>query len=166
MRFDPYDDVIVKPSTVTSVAIQSLTGSSAVDGDAYDTSIGIESLLVHVRAEIASGSPSAASVAWALQESPDNNSDWVAANDNTGAAIGGTLNVHTVAQDAYARVEGIMLNNGAATGAQGGRQRYLRIVLTPAFTSGTDPAILAYAEYIGAPGNGMQLPVRTAVSNT
>src|SRR5271167_3211183 len=69
MRFNAYDNVIVQPSTVSSVAINSLTGSSAVNGDAYDTSIGIESLMVHVRAEIASGSPSSASVAWALQES-------------------------------------------------------------------------------------------------
>src|SRR3984957_10262042 len=108
MRFNPYDDVIVQPSTVSSVAIQSLTGSSAVNGDSYDTSVGIESLMVHVRAEIASGSPSAATVAWALQESSDNSS-WAAANDNTGTAIGATLNVHTVAVDSYARVEGIML---------------------------------------------------------
>jgi hypothetical protein len=155
MRFNPYDDVIQQSSTVSSVAIQSLTGSSAVNGDGYDTSIGIESLMVHVRAEIASGSPSAATVAWALQESVDN-STWTAALDNTGTAIGATLNVHTAAVGSYARVEGVMLN----------RKRYLRIVLTPAFTSGTSPAILAYAQFIGAPGNGMQLPVRSATSNT
>ena len=57
MHFNPYDDVYQKSSTVTAVAIQSLTGSSAVNGDGYDTSIGIESLMVHVRAEIASGTP-------------------------------------------------------------------------------------------------------------
>jgi hypothetical protein len=166
MRFNPYDDVIVQPVTASSVAIESLTGSTAVTSDAYDTSVGIESLMVHVRAEIASGSPSAATVAWALQESSSSGSGFAAANDNTGTAIGGTLNVHTTAQDAYARIEGIMLNNGAASGAQGGRKRYLKIVLTPAFTSGSSPAILAYAEFIGSPGNGMQLPVRSAVSNT
>jgi len=165
MRFNPYDEVIIQSSTVSSVAIQSLTGSSAVNGDSYDTAIGIESLMVHVRAEIASGSPSAATVAWALQESSDN-STWTAALDNTGTAIGATLNVKTVAVVSVARVEGIMLNNGAASGAQGGRKRYLRIVLTPAFTSGTSPAILAYAQFIGSASSGMQLPVRTAVSNT
>ncbi len=166
MRFNAYDNVIVQPSTVSSVAINSLTGSSAVNGDAYDTSIGIESLMVHVRAEIASGSPSAATVAWALQESTVSGSGYVAAVDNTGTAIGGTLNVHTVAVDSYARVEGIMLNNAATSGAQGGRKRYLRIVLTPTFTAGSSPAILAYAEFIGSPGNGLQLPVRSTVSNT
>jgi hypothetical protein len=166
MRFNPYDEVIVQPSTVSSVAIQSLTGSSEVDGDTYDTSVGIESLMIHVRAEIASGSPSAATVAWALQESLDNSS-WEAAVDNTGTAIGATLNVHTVAQDSYARIEGIMLANADAdTNPGGGRMRYLRIALTPTFTGGTTPAILAYAEFIGCPGNGTQRPVRTAVSNT
>jgi hypothetical protein len=168
MRFNPYDDVIVQPSTVSSVAIQSLTGSSAVNGDDYDTSIGIESLMLPVRAEFASGSPSAATVAWALQESNDNgNTDaWAAAKDNTGTAIGATLNVHTVAVDSYARIEGVMLYNSATAAPFGGRKRYLRVVLTPAFTSGSSPAILAYAEFIGSPGNGLQLPVRTAVSNT
>ena len=60
-----------------------------------------------------------------------------------------------------------MLYNTAATAAPyGGRKRYLRIVLTPAFTGGTSPAILTYAEFIGSPGNGLQLPVRATVSNT
>jgi hypothetical protein len=169
MRFNPYDDVIVQPSTVSAVAIQSLTGSSAVNGDGYDTSVGIESLMVHVRTEIASGTPTTATAAWALQESNDNGvSDaWANAVDNTGTAIGGTLNAHTTAQDAYARVEGIMLRNTAQSAAPlGGRKRYLRIVLTPTFSGGSSPAILAYAEFIGSPGNGMQMPVRSGVSNT
>jgi hypothetical protein len=171
MRFNPYDNVQVQPSTVSSVAIQSLTGSSAVNGDSVDTALGTlmggaESIMVHVRAEIASGSPSAATVAWALQECSDN-ATWVAAKDNTGTAIGATLNVHTAAQDSYARVEGVMLYNSNLTAAPyGGRQRYLRIVLTPAFTGGSSPAILTVAEFIGAPGNGVALPVRSTVSNT
>jgi hypothetical protein len=174
MRFNPYDNVLVQPSTVSSVAIQSLTGSSAVNGDGVDTAQGAliggaESILIHVRGEIASGSPSAATVAWALQESNDNGStdSWAAANDNTGTAIGATLNVHTTAQDSYARVEGINLQNtGLSAAPKGGRKRWLRIVLTPAFTSGSSPAILAVAEFIGAPGNGVALPVRSTVSNT
>jgi hypothetical protein len=166
MRFNPYDNVIVQPSTVTSVAIQSLTGSSAVNGDAYDTSVGIESIMIHVRAEIASGTPTTSTVAWALQEC-DDNSSWEAALDNTGTAIGATLNVHTVAVDSYARVEGIMLQAADSDATVvGGRNRYLRIVLTPTFTGGSSPAILTYAEFIGSPGNGLQLPIRTTVSNT
>jgi len=125
--------------------------------------------MVHVRAEIASGSPSAATVAWKLQES-DDNSTFVDAKDNTGTVIGATLNVHTTAQDSYARVEGIMLqsvgsNTEPATSA-GGRKRYLRLVYTPAFTSGTSPASLVFGSFIGSPGSGQPLPVRTTVSNT
>ncbi len=79
--------------------------------------------MVHVRAEIAAGSPTAATVAWALQECATSGGSYTAANDNTGTAIAGTLNVHTVAVDSYARVEGIMLSMGNASGAQGGRKR-------------------------------------------
>lgn len=166
MRFNPYDDVQINPSTVSAVAIQSLTGSSAVNGDALDTQGIFESLMVHVRAEIASGSPTTSTVAWKLQESADNSS-WADAVDNTGTVIGATLNVKTLAQDSYARVEGIMLYNTSASAAPyGGRKRYLRIVLTPAYSGGSSPATLTYAEFVGSPGNGQPLPVRTTVSNT
>jgi hypothetical protein len=168
MRFSPYDDAMVQDITTSSVAIQSFTGSSAVNSDSVDTaqSFVAESIMLHVRAEIASGSPSAATLAWALQESVDN-STWTNATDNTGTAIGATLNVHTAAQDSYARIEGINLYNTAASAAPyGGRKRYLRVVFTPSFTGGTSPAILAVAEFIGTPGNGQQRPVRTTVSNT
>jgi hypothetical protein len=170
MRFTPYDDVMHANSLVSSVAINKLTGSSEVDGTGIDTALVFpaESIMVHVRAEIASGTPDAATVAWALQESNDNGStdSWTAANDNTGTAIGGTLNVHTTAQDAYARIEGINLQNTSASAPKGGRKRWLRVALTPAFTNGTSPGILTYVELIGCPGNGQQLPVRTTVSNT
>src|ERR1700726_1689538 len=149
MRLNPYDDVMHQSVTASSVAIQSFTGSSAVNQDSIDTaqSFIADSIMVHVRAEIASGSPSAATLAWKLQES-DDNSTFVDAKDNTGTVIGATLNVHTVAVDSYARVEGINLqsvgsNTEPATNA-GGRKRYLRLVYTPTFTSGTSPAILGY----------------------
>jgi len=173
MRFNPYDEVAVQAVTASSIAVQSLTGSSAVNQDGVDTAQGallggVESLMVHIRAEIASGSPSTATVAWALQESNDNGSTdaWAAAVDNSGTAIGATLNVHTVAVDSYARVEGIMLSNQNAAAPKGGRKRWLRIVYTPTFTGGSSPAILVSGEFIGAPGNGMQLPIRSATSNT
>lgn len=169
MRFNPYDDILHANLTHTSVAIQSLTGSSEVDSSSVDTaqSFIAESIMVHVRAEIASGTPDTATLTWALQESVDGSTDWEAALDNTGTAIGGTLDVHTAAKDAYARVEGINLAaSDTDTNPSGGRMRYLRIALTPAFTNGSSPAILAYAEFIGSPGTGQQLPVRTTVSNT
>lgn len=157
MRFNPYDDVLQQSVAASSVAIQSLTGSSAVNQGSIDTGTGFiaESIMVHVRSEIASGSPSAASVAWKLQESSDN-STFTDAADNTGTVIGATLNTKTVANDSYARVEGIGLN----------RKRYLRLVYTPTYTSGTSPATLVYGQFIGVPGSGQQLPVRTTVSNT
>ena len=61
-----------------------------------------------IRTEIASGTPTTATVAWALQESSDN-STFTAANDNTGTAIGSTITTKTVAADVYARVEGVMV---------------------------------------------------------
>jgi len=160
MRFNAYDNVQHKSVTASSVAVQSISGGSAVNQDSIDTVQdanvgGAESLMVHVRAEIASGSPTAATLAFKLQESSDN-STWADATDNTGTVIGATLNVKTVAVDSYVRVEGIGLN----------RKRYLRLVYTPSFTSGTSPATLVYGEVIGAPGNGATLPVRTAISNT
>lgn len=156
MRQNPYDDTLVASSTVSAVAIQSLTGSSAVNGDSIDTAVTFDadSIMVRIRTEIASGAPTTSTVAWALQESSDN-STFTAALDNSGTAIGSTINVKTVAADVYARVEGVMVN----------RKRYLRIVLTPTYTGGTSPATLAFAEYIGAPGNS-QLNVGRGTSNT
>jgi hypothetical protein len=156
MRQNPYDDVLVASSAVSLVAIQSLTGSSAVNGDSIDTAVTFDadSIMVRIRTEIASGTPTTATVAWALQESSDN-STFTAALDNTGTAIGSTITTKTVAADVYARVEGIMVN----------RKRYLRIVLTPAYTGGSSPATLTFAEYIGTSGNS-QVNAGRATSNT
>ncbi len=158
-----------KSIAASSVAIQSLTGSSEVDSDSVDTAqvFIADSIMLHIRAEIASGTPSTATITWALQESVDGSTDWEAAVDNTGTTIGATVNVKTLATDIYARVEGV---NAAVTDTDvnpsGGRLRYLRVALTPAFTGGSSPAILAYAEFIGVPANGQLMPVRTTTSNT
>ena len=87
---------------------------------------------------------------------------------DTGTVIGATVNTHVVAQDIYARIEGIMLQapGDADATVPGGRQRYLRVVLTPAGTGASSPTFLTYAQFIGTPGNGTPLPVRTATSNT
>jgi hypothetical protein len=169
MKFNPYDDVVQINSTNSSVALQSLTGSSAVKGTGIDTQVAnpLEAILIHIRAEIASGTPDAATVAWKLQESVDDvDGDYGDAKDNAGNTIGATLDVHTAAKDAFARVEGLGLYNGATAAPFGGRKRWLRIVLTPTFTNGSSPAILCHAQYIGVPASGQQLPVRTTVSNT
>lgn len=171
MRFNPYDSVLHQSVTASSVAVQTFTGASAVNQDGIDTLqvFLAESILLHVRAEIASGTPTTATLAWKLQESNDNGSTdtYADAKDNTGTVIGATLNVHTVAVDSYARVEGIGLYNTNLTATPfGGRKRWIRVVYTPAFSGGSSPAILAYGEVIGSPASGQQLPVRTAVSNT
>ena len=151
MRFSAYDDI----HQVSSIVPQSITGSSAVDGVAVDTE-GYDNAKLHVYAAEASGSPSAASLTVTLQESPDNNSDWTNALDNTGTVIGFTLSgLNAAAGVNAARIEGLNLN----------RKRYLRIVVTPSFTGGSSPAILAYGEIVFG-GGVQQLPVTTTSSNT
>lgn len=169
MRFNPYDDVMVKSLTTSSVAIRSFTGSTAVTSDSVDTALVFpaESILLHVRTEVDTGGGSASTLVIALQESVDGSTDWEAALDNTGTAIGATINTHVTAQDLYYRIEGINLAaTDVDTNPSGGRMRYLRTVLTPAGTGASSPTFLAYAEFIGVPASGQQLPVRTAVSNT
>jgi hypothetical protein len=90
-----------------------------------------------------------------LQESADGSTNWGDALDNTGTVIGFTLaSLNSAAAIGAARVEGLNLN----------RKRYLRVVVTPTFTSGTSPACITYGELIF--GNAQQLPVTTATSNT
>lgn len=155
MRINAYDDI----HNVSSITPQSITGSSAVNGVSVDT-LGYDNAKIHVYADEASGSPSAASLAVTLQESTDGTGSgagaWTTANDNTGTPIGFTLSgLNAAAGVNAARVEGLNLN----------RKRYLRIVVTPSFTGGTSPAILAYGEIIFG-GNPQQLPVTTGVSDT
>lgn len=144
-----YDNVVA----VIASAIQSLTGTTASTPTDIDT-LGYNTAMVHVRTEIASGSPTTATAAWALLECATIGGSYTAALDNTGTAIGGTLNAKTVAQDAYARVEGLGTN----------RKRFLQIVITPAFSGGTSPAILSFGELIM--GRAFTKPVNTGVSNT
>lgn len=150
MRNNVYDNTKVVGGT--SLAPQSFSGSSAVDGTSVDTEGGDNAAIYAYGAE-ASGSPTAATLAVVLQESADN-STWTAADDNTGTQIGFTLNCHGAAAENVARIEGLGLN----------RKRYLRAVITPAFTSGTSPAILGFAQIIL--GNNQQRPVDSNASNT
>ena len=149
MKFNAYDDI----HQVSSVIPQSVTG--AVNGASVDTA-GYDNAKLHVYAAEASGSPSAASLAVTLQESLDGSTNWANALDNTGTVIGFTLSgLNAAAGVNAARIEGLNLN----------RKRYLRIVVTPTFTGGSSPAILAYGEIVFG-GGAQQLPVTSAVSNT
>jgi hypothetical protein len=61
----------------------------------------------------------------------------------------------TLSAENIARIEGL---NGL------NRHQFLRAVITPAFTGGTSPAILGFAQILLS--NDQQLPVASAVSNT
>jgi hypothetical protein len=151
MRFNIYDNTKVVGST--SLAAQSFTGSAAVNGSKVDT-LNLETAAIYANGAQASGSPSAAAIAVTLQESADGSTNWSNALDNTGTVIGFTLNCLSAAAENIARIEGLNLN----------RKRYLRAVITPAFTGGSSPAILGFAQIIM--GNDQQVPVATVTSNT
>ena len=151
MRHNPYDDVKVVGGT--SLAPQSFTGSSAVDGSSVDTS-GADNAAIYAYGAETSGSPSAATLVVTLQESANGTNGWANALDNTGTVIGFTLNCESAAAENVARIEGLGLN----------RKRYLRAVITPSFTGGSSPAILGFAQIIL--GNDQQLPVDANASNT
>src|SRR4051812_7759596 len=96
MRFNIYDNVYHAFFVVSSVALRSFTGSSAVKSSGIDTVVAnpLENAMIRVRAEIASGSPSVSTLAWKLQESADDvDGNYADAKDNTGTVIGATLDV-------------------------------------------------------------------------
>jgi hypothetical protein len=222
MKFNVYDNV----ATMGSIPPQSFTGSTAVNGYPFDT-LDYDNAVVYGYAAAASGSPTAATLVFTVQESLTGNSGWTNALDNTGTVIGFTLNALlaptvnttsgtavlsnpssltgiyvgqyvtgtgipagstiiainntgtlststitisanatssntaetlTLSAENYARIEGLGLN----------RHRFLRVVVTPAFTGGTSPAILGFGALII--GNAGERPIVTptnaAVSNT
>ena len=151
MRSNVYDDLKVLKGT--SLVPQSFSGSTAVNGSAVDT-LGADNAAVYAYGVTASGSPTASTLTVKIQESADGSTNWADALDNTGAAIGFALNVHGADAENIARIEGLNLN----------RKRYLRAVITPAFTAGTSPASIAVAQIIL--GNIGQLPADSNVSNT
>lgn len=149
-----YDNVAFSSALVSTVGINSLTGSTALTSAAIDTK-GYNTAVLRVIAEAASGSPSAATVAATVTESDTSGGTYTAANDNTGTAIGFTLDVHAARAEGLARLEGLMTTN---------RKRFLKVVLTPAFTGGTTPAINAFSEVVL--GRAFTVPTNTATSNT
>jgi hypothetical protein len=144
-----YDNIAFSDSAVP----QSFSGSSAVNGSAVDTK-GFNSAVIKASGAAASGSPSTATLAVKLQESADGSTGWADALDTTGTAIGFTLTVTAANASNLARIEALGTT----------RKRYLRAVVTPAFTSGTSPAALGFAEIVL--GNPFSLPANTAASNT
>jgi hypothetical protein len=152
MRESIYDNVAIIGGV--SVAPQSFSGSTPVNGGSINTS-GYTDAAIHAYGAAASGSPSAGSLVVTLQESATGTSGWTNALDNTGTTIGFTLPCTAALAENLARIEGLNLN----------RKQYLRAVVTPAFTGGSSPAILGFAEVILG-GPAQQLPTDAAVSNT
>ncbi len=149
-----YDAVSQITALFTGVGIQSLTGSTVVTSAAIDTK-GFNSALIRVIAELTTSNPSVATVALTVTESATSGGSYAPANDNTGTAIGFTLDVHAARADNSCRLEGLNGEN---------RKRFLKVVLTPAFTGGSSPAISCVAEVILA--HAFNLPANTATSNT
>ena len=142
-----YDNVAVSKS----IAPQSDSGGSAVDGAVVDT-LGYETAMIVFEAGAISGTPDATSIAVKLQEGDAaDGSDMADAKDNTETVIGGTITAPGVL---LARVEGLGLN----------RKRYLRVVETTTFTNGTTPAVSVHGNILL--GRGLQKPANADVSNT
>lgn len=150
MRNTIYDDV----KLIGGMSLnQSFPASAAVNGSAVDT-LGADNAAIYAHANLASGTPDAATLAVKLQESADGSTGWTDALDNEGTVIGFTLNSQAADAENEARIEGLGLN----------RQRYLRAVVTPTFSGGTTPAIIASVHIVQ--GGKSPRPVNTTVSNT
>jgi hypothetical protein len=152
MRGSLYDNDLLVGGV--SVAPQSFTGSTAVNGSSVNTT-GFTDAVIHAYGAAASGTPTAGSLVVTLQESATGTSGWTNALDNTSTVIGFTLTCTSALAENVARIEGLNLN----------RKQYLRAVITPAFTGGSSPAILGFAEIVLG-GPAQQLPVTSTVSNT
>ena len=143
-----YDNVTVSKS----IAPQSDAGGSAVNGGVIDT-LGYNTAMLVFESGAISGSPSATSIAVKLQEGAlADGSDMADAKDNTATNIGGTVTAANTVL--LARIEGLGTN----------RKRYLRVVETTTFTSGTSPAVLVHGNILL--GRGSPKPSNTGVSNT
>ena len=147
--FNTYDNIFQG----TSVASSTLTGSTPVTGAAVDTEL-LDNGMIHVRAEQTTSNPSVATATVTVTECATSGGTYTAANDNTGNPISLALDVHAAAADGFIRLEGLGLN----------RKRFIKIVVTPAFTGGTSPAIVVYGEILASPRSAR--PIRTTVSNT
>jgi fibronectin-binding autotransporter adhesin len=88
MRLNVYDNLKVIGGT--SLAAQSFSGSSAVNGLPVPT-FNAETAALYAFGAAPSGTPTAAALVVTLQESATGNASWTNALDNTGTVIGFTL---------------------------------------------------------------------------
>ena len=147
-----YDAILFTTALFSSASVTSLSGSTVVTS-AYIDSKGYNSAVLRGHGD-AAATNTTFTAAFALLECATSGGSFVAANDNTGTQIGFTLNLHSVAQDGLARIEGLGVN----------RLRYFQVTITPATTGGSSPTANAWAEI--AFGRAYELPSNTASSNT
>lgn len=137
---------------VTNILLDVNLSTTATTSAVVDTK-GHNTAMISIRASAAAGSPSASSVAATLQESSDLVT-WNTANDVGGTAITATATNTSAIAQASARVESL----------NGNRKRYLRLVLTPTITGGTNPVFTTSALIVL--DRSYQAPTNTTVSNT
>ena len=139
--------LLISSAAVLSVQNGTDSTSAAVDTKGYNSAV----LVGHGDAAATNTTFTAS---FNLLECATSGGSYTAANDNSGAQIGFTLNLHTVAADGLARIEGLGQN----------RKRYLKVEITAASTGGSTPTANVFG-YI-AFGRAYELPANTAVSNT
>ena len=144
-----YDGVVVSPSARPQVN----TGTTGTTGLVIDTK-GRNTAMIIAYGTVASGAPTAATLACKLEECATETGTFAAANDNGGTQIQVSLTLTSADAIGLARIEALGTT----------RLRYLRLVTTPAFTGGTNPAFTSVA--VIALDRSYQDPVRTTVSNT
>lgn len=143
-----YDGVL--PIIAVDARLAGTTGStsSVIDTKGHNTA------MVVVKATGSAGTPTSSQVVATITESDTPTGTFTSALDNSGAAIAATaVNTGGDAQ-ASARIESL----------NGTRKRYIKVVLTPTFVAGTNPAFTATAVIIL--DRAYQLPETSTVSNT
>ena len=142
-----YDNVI--PQIAVNARLATATSTSAV----IDTK-GHNSAMITVKATGCAGSPTASQVVATITESDTEAGTYTTATDVGGTTLAATaVNTSGDAQ-ASARIEGLNQN----------RKRFIKVVLTPTITGGTNPAFTATAVVLL--DRSYQEPVTTATSNT
>lgn len=110
------------------IGIAPQAASAAVNGTGIDATQ-YDGGVVACQVGAVTGTPTSYSVAFKVQDSPDN-STWTDANDADGNAVTASL---TAAGIAKLRIDAGRLN------------QYVRVVATPSFTGGTSPTVLVSA---------------------
>ncbi len=116
-------------AVVTAVPPQSFSGSGAVNGTGIDRYAhnNAASCVVHLSSGAVSGAPTSFTLTAQLEHAPDN---------ATWSTFGASFDVTAAGADASQNVD------------LSGASEYLRVVVTPAFTGGTSPAVLGQADLI------------------